>query len=105
MSIGPIVKAMFAAFVDSRVGGATVDGAHQGSGVVAAGSTYVLPVAGRGGIPAGAGAVVMNVTVTGTQGAGFLTLYPCDGSRPNASNLNFVAGQNHPELGGCQTRG
>ena len=45
------------------------------------------------GVPAGATAVSLNVTATGTTGAGFVTVYPCDAAQPNTSNLNFVAGQ------------
>ena len=41
----------------------------------------------------GAVSVVLNVTVTGALGAGYATVYPCGATPPNASNLNFVAGQ------------
>ena len=41
------------------------------------------------------GAVSLNVTAVGPVGAGYVTVYPC-GARPNASNLNFVAGQTVP---------
>lgn len=57
----------------------------------AAGAITRLVVAGRGGVPATATAVVLNVTVTGTQGAGYLTVFPCGTTPPNASNVNFVA--------------
>ncbi|MEI7506762.1 MAG: SpoIID/LytB domain-containing protein [Actinomycetes bacterium] len=43
-------------------------------------------------------AVSLNVTATGTSASkygGYVTAYPC-GSRPNASNLNFVASQTVP---------
>ncbi|HZE48048.1 MAG TPA: hypothetical protein VE074_00725, partial [Jatrophihabitantaceae bacterium] len=61
---------------------------------VAAGASVILQVAGRGGVPAsGAGAVVLNVTVTGaTAAGGYLTVWP-DGTQPTVSNLNFVRGQ------------
>jgi len=64
----------------------------------AAGAAFVLKVAGVGGVPAtGARAVVLNVTVTQSQnptvGGGFVTVYPCDKPRPDASNLNFVTDQ------------
>jgi hypothetical protein len=47
-------------------------------------------------VPAsGVGAVSLNVTVTEAGGSGFVTVYPC-GTRPNASSLNYVAGQTVP---------
>ena len=55
-------------------------------------------VAGRGGVPTDASAVVLNVTVTGAQAAGFVTVYPCGTPRPNASNLNFATGSTIPNL-------
>jgi hypothetical protein len=38
----------------------------------------------------------MNVTATQPSTAGYLTVYPCDTELPNASNVNFVAGQTRP---------
>jgi hypothetical protein len=43
-------------------------------------------------------AVTLNVTATGPVAGGFLTLYPCGASLPNASNLNFAANQDVPNL-------
>ncbi len=43
-------------------------------------------------------AVTMNVTATGSQAAGYLTVWPCDEDRPNASNLNFERGVDVPNL-------
>jgi hypothetical protein len=57
-----------------------------------------LAVGGTAGVPAGATAVVLNVTVTDTQGAGYLTVYPCGGAVPLASNLNFTIGQTRANL-------
>ena len=37
-------------------------------------------------------AVALNLTVTSTRAAGFLSAYPCSASRPVVSNANFVAG-------------
>jgi hypothetical protein len=55
-----------------------------------------VKVTGVGGVPgSGVGAVSLNVTVTEPVGPGFVTVYPC-GTRPNASNLNFVGGQTVP---------
>jgi len=78
--------------LDTRPGESTVDGKQLGAGASAPGSTLALPVAGRGGVPATATSVVLNVTVDGASGSGFVTVHPCDGPLPLASNLNFVAG-------------
>ncbi|HEV7708434.1 MAG TPA: DUF1565 domain-containing protein [Asanoa sp.] len=40
-----------------------------------------------------AAAVVLNVTVTQPTAKGYLTVYPGNGSRPEVSNVNFVANQ------------
>lgn len=45
-----------------------------------------------------AGSVVMNVTVVSPSSAGFMTVYPTGANVPNASNLNFAAGQVVPNL-------
>ena len=61
--------------------------------------TIGLQVTGRGGVPANATAVVLNVTAADAFGPdSFLTLYPTGTPRPLASNLNFVAGQTVPNL-------
>jgi hypothetical protein len=63
------------------------------------GSSLNLQVAGRGGVPpTGATAVVLNVTVTNTTTQGFMTVWPTGAMEPNASNLNWVAGQTVPNL-------
>ncbi len=84
--------------LDTRLGGSTIDGVFQNSGPLAAGTEVMLTVLGRGGVPAIASTVVLNVTATSAQGGGFITVYPCGASRPNASNLNFGAGQTIPNL-------
>ena len=71
---------------------ATFDGQYWGAGRAGAGATVQLPVAGRGAVPRSATAVALNVTATGGTADGFITVYPCDSGRPNASNLNFPAG-------------
>jgi endosialidase-like protein len=52
-----------------------------------------FPLQGQCGIPATATAVSLNVTATGTQGPGFLLLYPQGGAQPLVSTLNYVAGE------------
>jgi hypothetical protein len=61
---------------------------------VPANGTLTLSLPGVGGTPADAmTAVVMNVTVAGTQKAGVLTVFPGAGTTPNVSNLNFASRQ------------
>jgi hypothetical protein len=45
------------------------------------------------GVPAGARALSINVTVTQPTAGGDLRLYPNGAALPNASVINFVAGQ------------
>jgi hypothetical protein len=75
-------------------GETTIDGLSQGGGRVAAGDEIVVSVAGRGGVPVGAIAAVVNVTSIGASATGYVTVYPCDDAFPNASSLNFVSGVN-----------
>ncbi|MEO5899704.1 MAG: hypothetical protein ABIR68_06180, partial [Ilumatobacteraceae bacterium] len=72
----------------------TVDGAFSAIGAVGSGAVLDLAVLERGQVPAsGVGAVALNITATEPTAPGFLTVYPRGGSRPNASSVNFVAGQ------------
>jgi hypothetical protein len=81
-----------ARLLDTRTG-------NGASGPVAAGGTVHLQVDGRGHVPpSGVGAVVLNVTVTQPQAAGYLTVYPDGTPQPATSNLNFLAGQTVPNL-------
>jgi len=62
------------------------------------GSVFEVPVSGVnlsvGGmpkaVPSSATAVALNVTAVSPSGGGFITVYPCGVSRPNASNLNYI---------------
>ena len=82
-----------ARLADSRDGGSTIDGRLAGFGVVEASSVVQVPVVGRGGVGSGAGAVALNVTAVGARADGFVTVWPCGEAMPDASNLNFAAGQ------------
>jgi hypothetical protein len=82
--------------LDTRPGELTADHQFEGIGVRSAGTTLELRVAGRVGIPADATAVVLNLTVTQPQAAGHATIFPCGVDQPNASNVNFNAGQTIP---------
>ena len=87
-----------ARLLDTRPGTTTVDGHAIGAGVVAANTVKEVKVGTRAGIPVDAAAVVINVTAVDTTGARYATVYACDQPTPVASNLNFVAGQNVPNL-------
>jgi hypothetical protein len=82
----------------------TRNGTGGFSSPVGAGGTIRLQVAGQGGVPAMSDpvrptAVVLNVTVTDTSAASYLTLYPSDATgQPLASDLNWTAGLTVPNL-------
>jgi hypothetical protein len=81
-----------ARLLDSRVG-TGLSGKWTGN------STRNLLVASVGPVPVDATAVVMNVTVTNPTAAGFATMFPAGGTRPDpASNLNFTPGETVPNL-------
>jgi Tol biopolymer transport system component len=61
-----------------------------------AGTTRDVQVAGVGGVPAGAEAVVLNVTVTGTTASSYLSVWPKGQARPTVSSLNWQAGWTIP---------
>ena len=81
-----------ARLLDTRPGMATIDTQSVGAGLLPSGTVTELTVAGRGGVPANAGTVLLNVTVTGPTVAGFITVYPCGIATPLASNLNYGIG-------------
>ncbi|CAA9246502.1 MAG: hypothetical protein AVDCRST_MAG10-1986 [uncultured Acidimicrobiales bacterium] len=67
--------------------------------LVQANAVVDLEVAGRGGVPpAGASAVVLNVTAVDPLATGFVTVWPTGQARPLASNLNVVPGRTVPNL-------
>ncbi len=77
----------------------TVDNRFNATGSFGAGGVQNVTVVGRGGVPAsGVAAVALNVTATGGTAGSFLTVWPKGQTRPNASNLNFTAGQNVPNM-------
>ena len=73
--------------LDTRFG----DGGWMGR--LGAGQTIDFAVAGAAGIPITSTAAVLNVTASGGDASGFLTVYPCDQPRPDASDVNYVAGE------------
>ncbi len=70
----------------------TRDGTGGVRSPLGAGESRAFQVTGQGGVPAGATAVVFNLTAISPSASGFLTAFPTGSSRPNASNVNFVRG-------------
>jgi hypothetical protein len=67
----------------------------HGGAKVSAGQTVDLPVVGDV-VPPNARSVVLNVTATEPDAAGYLTVYPGGAARPSTSNVNYLAGQSIP---------
>lgn len=66
----------------------------------AAGSTLTVPVAGVGTalVPDDAKAVYLNVTAVRTEDGGYITVFPCDQDRPEASSFNPDGGRTTSSL-------
>jgi hypothetical protein len=62
-------------------------------GPIGPGSQVTVQLAGRGGVPADADAVVMNVTADAPSVGGYLTVFPAGTAVPGTSNLNLVPGR------------
>ena len=62
---------------------------------LASGSTIHLQIVGQF-VPPNARSVVLNVTATEPDLAGFLTVFPGNAARPPTSNVNYLAGQTIP---------
>jgi hypothetical protein len=75
--------------VDTRAGSG-----HLGAGsAIGPAATATYQVTGNAGVPAsGVSAVIVNVTVTNTTAASFLTLWAAGATRNTVSNANWVAG-------------
>jgi len=81
----------------------TRNGTGGFSSPLLAGQMIAATVAGVGNVPAmnaavPPSAVVLNVTVTDATAASYLTVWPDGATRPNASDLNWVAGLTVPNL-------
>ena len=59
---------------------------------ISGGTTVQVHVTGVAGVPAGVGAVSLNVGATNSAAGGFITVYPC-GTRDLVSSVNFAAGE------------
>ncbi len=76
----------------------TRDGFRSPKAKVAPQGSARVQVSGYGWIPQKVTAVVLNVTVTNATSAGHITAHPSGIKRPDASNVNFEAGQTVPNL-------
>jgi hypothetical protein len=66
---------------------------------VKAGTPYVLPVTGHGGVPAsGVAAVVLEVRLSGPSAAGYLVAYPDGAARPGVTSVSYTRGAAATEL-------
>ncbi len=88
-----VVTVTPARLLDSREGEPTIDGRQSGIGRVRAGAVTVIEVAGRGGVAPDARAAMLNVVGIEPDGAGYITVWPCEPRRPTASTLNVGRGQ------------
>ncbi|MDA8332919.1 MAG: putative Ig domain-containing protein [Candidatus Dormibacteraeota bacterium] len=87
---GSYVPLTPARITDTRSG----SGYPNAGAPLSAGGSLNVQVMGAGGVPSsGVTAVLMNVTVTDTTAASYLTAYPSGASLPTASNLNWTAGE------------
>jgi hypothetical protein len=64
-----------------------------GGPALAAGAMRTVVAAGTCGVPPTARSIAVNVAVTAPTAAGFLALFPAGQPLPNASTLNYRAGQ------------
>ena len=89
---GNVVGTDPARLFDSRTGQNTAKGPFGPA------ETRSIQVTGQAGVPAGATAVVLNVTVTDPNYTGFVTVWPTGDAMPVASTLNYTFGQTVPNL-------
>jgi uncharacterized protein (DUF1501 family) len=76
----------------------TRDGTGDRLGALGQAEAFDLQVTGRGGVPADAQAVVLNVTATEPTASSYLTVWPTGDARPLASSVNMSPGQTVPNL-------
>jgi uncharacterized protein (DUF1501 family) len=80
----------------------TRDGTGAPRRQIGPGEGVRLVVAGRGGVPVGASAVVLNVTATNVGEASHITVWPDGDTEPATSNLNVHGGQTVANLVICR---
>ena len=93
-----------ARLLESRSGAVTVDGVMAGIGAVGRGSVTEVQVAGRGGVPADAAAVVLNVTAVDAQVGGVSSRCSRVGRRSRTRERQLRGGSDGAERGDRQGR-
>ena len=66
-------------------------GLNGGPALPGNGAARDFRVQGNCGVPSGAAAVTLNVTVAGPSGSGYLTIWPSGGTQPLVSTINFTS--------------
>lgn len=96
-----------ARIADTRPGAFTFDGESEAAGLIGAGEVLRVRIHNRAGMYDDTTMAILNVTATDTRGPGYLTVYPCTATPPNASNVNFEAGTTiaNSVLAGVSSRG
>ncbi len=79
--------------LETRAGEPTVDGLQEGIGRRTPGQVTTVEVAGRAGVDPDATAAIITLTAINPGANGHATAYPCDAPKPDASTLNYEAGQ------------
>jgi hypothetical protein len=74
-------------------GDAQCNGTSGAGAPLSSGGTRTVQVTGNNGVPAGATAVVMNVTAVGPTATGYLTVFPAGSTRPLAASVDYSSGQ------------
>ncbi|MEM8619183.1 MAG: hypothetical protein AAGF73_05640, partial [Actinomycetota bacterium] len=82
-----------ARYLETRPGRTTFDGQSQNIGPRNAGQITTLQIAGRGQIPNNATSAILNIAAINPALQGFITIYPCNVTQPDASTLNYAADQ------------
>ena len=82
--------------VDTRIG--LGDSSVASAGKFSPLDDREFTVAGVAGVPSNADSVVVNITAVSPTGSGWVAAYPDRTFRPNASNLNLIAGNDRSNM-------
>jgi hypothetical protein len=67
------------------------NGTNGGPAMAGNGPARNFRMQGNCGVPSGAAAVTINVTIAAPSGGGFLTIWPSGGAQPTVSTINFTS--------------